>query len=186
MTTSKPSGVFSFGFFYREMAMFVIRVAAIIAACLFCCNADAQCKNSRCYRPAFLTAQPAGKVVRKWTINADGSKTLIFDATKGGDLKSPEQTTPVVSKSPGGLMPGEINRDSRAYAHAKREAQILANSGRGAWHPLGTAPGCSFSGCGVSSTGSPNHCYRNLGDSRIVARACVYRNGRYYWSAHLR
>jgi len=161
--------------------MFVIRVAAIIAACLFCLRTDAQCKNNRCYRPAFSTAQSAGKVIRKWTVNADGTKTLIFDATKGGDLKSTEQPTAAPN-----LLPGEINRDSRAYAHAKREAQILANSGRGAWHPLGTAPGCRYSGCGSSSTTVPNHCYRNLGDSRIVARACVFRNGRYYWSAHLR
>jgi len=161
--------------------MFVIRVAAIIAACLFCCNADAQCANNRCYRPMFSSSQVGGKVTRTRSQLPDGSWGPWKSVAK-----SPEQTTPVVSKSPGGLMPGEISRDSRAYSHAKREAQMLANSGNGAWHPLGVAPGCRYSGCGVSSTGSPNHCYRNLGDSRIVARACVYRNGRYYWSAHLR
>ena len=165
--------------------MFVLRVFLVVVACLFCVRADAQCANGRCYRPMFSSSSVrvpvSGNVLRTRSQLPDGSWGPWKSVAK-----SPEQTTPVVSKSPGGLMPGEVNRDSRAYAHAKREARMLANSGNGAWHPLGVAPGCRYSGCGVSFTGSPNHCYRNLGDGRIVARACVYRNGRYYWSAHLR
>lgn len=163
--------------------MFVVRVLLVAAACLFCVPAmGQQCANGHCYQPAFSSV--SGKVLRSRTQLADGSwgPWETVDGTTGAAFKSPTQTS--------GLMPGEINRDSRAYAHAKKEAQMLASgmwyNSRRTGHPLGTAPGCSFSGCGVSFTGSPNHCYRNLGDSRIVARACVYRNGRYYWSAHLR
>ena len=127
--------------------------------------------------PSIPSAQTyPSNVVRVWR----GGK-LIYqrDGTKAPKSRQTAST----------LLPGEINRDSRAYAWAKREATMLANgmwnNSRRTGHPLGTAPGCSFSGTGISS-GRPNHCYRNLGDGRIVARACVYRNGRYYWSAHLR
>jgi len=154
-----------------------IQLAAIVAACLFCLRADAQCQDGRCYRPAVSTASTLGKVIRRWRVNADGTKTLLFDASK-------ESKT--AAKPASSLMPGEVNRDPKAYAHAKREAQMLANSGRGGWHPLGTAPGCSFSGCGQSTNGVPNHCYRNLPESRIVARACVRRGSRWYWSCHFR
>jgi len=154
-----------------------IQLAAIVAACLFCLRADAQCQDGRCYRPAVSTASTLGNVIRRWRVNADGTKTLLFDASK-------ESKT--AAKPASSLMPGEVNRDPKAYAHAKREAQMLANSGRGGWHPLGTAPGCSFSGCGQSTNGVPNHCYRNLPESRIVARACVRRGSRWYWSCHFR
>jgi hypothetical protein len=153
-----------------------IQLAAIVAACLFCLRADAQCQDGRCYRPAVSTASTLGKVIRRWQVNADGTRTLLFDASK-------ESKT--AAKPASSLMPGEVNRDPRAYDHAKREAQMLANSGRGGWHPLGTAPGCSFSGCGQSTNGVPNHCYVNQ-SHRLIARAGVYRNGRWYWSAHFR
>jgi hypothetical protein len=80
-----------------------------------------------------------------------------------------------------------VNRDERAYRHALREAQILANR-RSAGHPLGVAPGCRFSGTGISlSADRPNHCYLNLPNARLVARAMVVGNdGRFYWSAHYR
>lgn len=160
--------------------MRLIRLAAIIAACLFCLRADAQCQDGRCYRPAFSPAQTLGKVIKRWRVNPDGTKTILFDASQ--DSGKAAVAKPVAKST---LMSGEVNRDSRAYAHAKREAQMLANSGRGGWHPLGTAPGCSFSGCGQSSNGVPNHCYRNQ-SHRLVARAGVYRNGRWFWSAHFR
>lgn len=170
-----------------------------VIAIALCSEVYGQCQNGQCYAPGWST-RTTGKVVRRWRIEKDGTRTLLFDASKGGEVeksepvtktptKSPKQTTGAASKLPtqtSGLMPGEINRDSRAYAHAKKEAQMLANSGNGGWHPLGTAPGCRYSGCGMSSNGVPNHCYRNLGDHRVIARACVYRNGRYFWSAHLR
>lgn len=150
-----------------------IRLAAVVAACLFCLRADAQCKDGWCYRPA---ASTVGKVTKRWRVNADGTRTLLYDASKDSKTAAKPETS---------LIAGEVNRDSRAFAHAKREAQMLANSGVGGWHPLGTAPGCSFSGCGQSTNGVPNHCYRNL-SHRLIARAGVYRNGRWYWSAHFR
>jgi hypothetical protein len=80
-----------------------------------------------------------------------------------------------------------VNRNSLAYNHALREAQILADRGT-VGHPLGVAPGCRFSGTGTStSPDRPNHCYSELGDHRLEARAVVRgRNGMYYWSAHYR
>ena len=80
-----------------------------------------------------------------------------------------------------------VNRDSAAYNHALREAQILANN-RWKGHPLGVAPGCSYSGTGTSShPEAPNHCYAGSSESRLVARACVLgSDGKYYWSAHYR
>ena len=86
-----------------------------------------------------------------------------------------------------GISSRVVNRDQAAYDHAQREAQILANR-RGSGHPLGVAPGCSYSGTGTSfSSDSPNHCYNNLPESRLIARAvAVGSDGKYYWSAHYR
>lgn len=80
-----------------------------------------------------------------------------------------------------------VNRDQVAFEHAQKEAQILA-SRRGSGHPLGVAPGCSYSGTGTSfSSESPNHCYNTLPESRLVARAvAIGQDGKYYWSAHYR
>ena len=80
-----------------------------------------------------------------------------------------------------------VNRDPSAYAHALREAQILAARGT-AGHPLGCAPGCNASGTGYSHSSRPHHCfYGEISESRLVARAVVKgRNGAWYWSAHYR
>ena len=80
-----------------------------------------------------------------------------------------------------------VNRDQAAYNHALREAQILA-ARRASGHPLGVAPGCSFAGTGTSNSPNvPNHCYKNVSESRLVARAVVLgSDGMYYWSAHYR
>jgi len=91
----------------------------------------------------------------------------------------------------GGMVQGmrsvhEVNRDARAYAHALQEATILADRNM-TGHPLGCASGCSRSGTGYSYSDTPTHCFAGeLPDSMLVARACVIRNGRYYWSAHYR
>lgn len=86
-----------------------------------------------------------------------------------------------------GISSRVVNRDQVAFDHAQREAQILA-SRRGSGHPLGVAPGCSYSGTGTSfSSESPNHCYNNLPESRLIARAvAIGSDGKYYWSAHYR
>ena len=80
-----------------------------------------------------------------------------------------------------------VNRDPRAYAHALKEARILA-SRHSAGHPLGVAPGCRYSGTGYSYGIRPHHCYYGeISESRLVARACVRgRNGALFWSAHYR
>ena len=88
--------------------------------------------------------------------------------------------------SPSKLLPGEVNRNQVVYDWAKREAMTMARTGR-VKHYLGCGPGIRYSGVGSSFSGRPNHCYLNMPQSRIVARACVIgRNGMRYWSAHYR
>jgi hypothetical protein len=79
----------------------------------------------------------------------------------------------------------EVNRDARAYAFAKREAQLQAAREQ-CGHLLGIAPGCRFSGVGMSrSITQPRHCSTDR--LRLVARAyAIGRSGRVYWSAHYR
>lgn len=87
-----------------------------------------------------------------------------------------------------GVMGRVVNRDAAAFAHAQREAQILASRGT-VGHPLGVAPGCRYSGTGTSfSPDQPNHCYADeMPESRLVARAMAQgRDGKIYWSAHYR
>lgn len=80
-----------------------------------------------------------------------------------------------------------INRNQAAYEHALKEATYLAER-LTVGHPFGVAPGCRMAGTGCSfSAENPNHCYKELPESRIVARAVVRgRDGRFYWSAHYR
>jgi hypothetical protein len=86
-----------------------------------------------------------------------------------------------------------INRDPVAFAHAQREAEMIAAMGAnyyrgpGRGHPLGVAPGCRYSGTGYTwDMNRPGHCYENeLPESRIVARARARGvNGAWFWSAH--
>jgi len=92
-----------------------------------------------------------------------------------------------VGQAIGNISSRVINRNHVAFDHALREAQILADR-RGSGHPLGVAPGCRYAGTGTSfSPEFPNHCYKELPESRLVARAVVRGNdGRFYWSAHYR
>lgn len=102
----------------------------------------------------------------------------------GGIVKS---TGKIIEDAFGAISSRIVNRDPVAYNHALREAQILASRGSHG-HPLGTAPGCTFTGTGISHhPEQPNHCYLNLGEQRLIARAVVKgKDGKYYWSAHYR
>jgi hypothetical protein len=93
-----------------------------------------------------------------------------------------------VGRTVSGVMGRVVNRDAAAFAHAQREAQLLASRGT-VGHPLGVAPGCRYSGTGTSfSPDQPNHCYADeMPESRLVARAMAQgRDGKTYWSAHYR
>ena len=83
-----------------------------------------------------------------------------------------------------------INKDPEVYAHALKEAQMVAAQGKNysVGHPLGTHPSCKHSGTGWSrSPHRPGHCYEDeLPESRIVARARVYNNGIWFWAAQYR
>jgi len=75
-----------------------------------------------------------------------------------------------------------VKVDERAYRFALEEAKILARAGK-VWHPMGVAPSCKFAGTGRSmSKFRPVHCFFNSG-RKLVARARVYANGRWYWSS---
>jgi hypothetical protein len=80
-----------------------------------------------------------------------------------------------------------LNRSQVAYEHALKEATYLAER-LAVGHPFGVAPGCTMAGTGCSlSAENPNHCYKELPESRLIARAVVRgRDGRFYWSAHYR
>lgn len=96
-------------------------------------------------------------------------------------------TVAAVANTVSAISSRVVNRDQTAYNHALREAQILA-ARRASGHPLGVAPGCSYAGTGTSfSAQTPNHCYKHMPESRLVARAVVQgSDGKYYWSAHYR
>ena len=88
-----------------------------------------------------------------------------------------------------------IGEGTAAYQHALREAQIIAARGGNyhrhgdGGHPLGNAPGCSYSGTGYTwDMNRPGHCWEGeLPESRIVARARAQgSNGAWFWSAHYR
>lgn len=88
-----------------------------------------------------------------------------------------------------------IGEGTAAYAHALREAQIIASHGGNYahWpdggHPLGNAPGARYSGTGYTwDMNRPGHCWENeIHPSRIIARARARGiNGAWFWSAHYR
>ncbi len=114
-----------------------------------------------------------------------GLALLVCMPLHGDDLpvKAP---VPSELSSLGGAAKYVVRKDETAYAHALREATILANR-HACYHALGCAPGTSWSGVGYNWNTRPWHCYSYLDDSRLVARACVKGwSGAYYWSAHYR
>ena len=143
--------------------------------------------------------QPTPKTILNSTPMAVPSASVIPSATG----KPPWQ--PTLSSSANGTsmsmqasrsgVPPIIGEGTPAYQHALREAQIIASRGGNyhrhgdGGHPLGTAPGCSYSGTGYTwDRNRPGHCWENeLPDNRIVARARAQGvNGAWFWSAHYR
>ena len=125
---------------------------------------------------------------------APGEVLVSVNGVPVNQLQSTQPKGPVASIAQAavsvveGISSRIVNRDSAAYNHALREAQILA-SRRSVGHPLGVAPGCSYAGTGTSfSAEHPNHCFaREMPESRLIARAVVLgSDGKYYWSAHYR
>jgi len=97
-------------------------------------------------------------------------------------LPQPSQTLTVI-----------VGKGTDTYQHALREATIIAERGadyhlhRDGGHPLGNAPGTTYSGTGYSwDFNRPNHCwYGELPESQLVARARVRGvNDAWFWSAH--
>lgn len=125
---------------------------------------------------------------------ASDAEAQIFKRLRAGSTRTVKQSvqcsggqctvTQEVEQQTGGRI---INRNPIAFAHALKEATLLAQREM-VGHPYGVAPGCSKAGTGCSfSANEPNHCFKELPESRIVARAVVRgRSGRYYWSAHYR
>lgn len=128
-----------------------------------------QCSNGQCQVP---TAQPVESKVQC----SDGSCEI---QTKPQPVRSTLKAIGFGSRI--------INRNQAAYNHALKEATYLAERCM-VGHPFGVAPGCNKAGTGCSSSEErPNHCFMELPESRIVARAVVRgRDGRFYWSAHYR
>jgi hypothetical protein len=123
--------------------------------------------------------------------------TVQRTAAEPASAELPRSTRRAATSAPQGTSRNGliVNRDPQAYAHALREAQILASRGEGyhrygdGGHPLGVAPGCRYAGTGYSrDPNRPHHCYQGeLPESRLVARAMVPGpNGTYFWSAHYR
>ena len=154
----------------------MIRMFAFIVMMVSVPTYGQNCQNGQCFAPPPRATQ----VIDSTGYNLAPGETLV--AVDG----VPVGGAGVKPAAAAGLLPGEINRDARAYAWAKREATILAARGT-AGHPMGCAPGTRYSGTGYSHSGRPVHCYSEMPESRIVARACVRgRNGAFYWSCHLK
>lgn len=132
---------------------------------------------------------------------APGETLIAIDGVPIGQtdrqptLSSDTNGTRIPVQSPRAGVPPIIGEGTPAYQHALREAQIIASRGGNyhrngdGGHPLGTAPGCSYSGTGYTwDMNRPGHCWENeLPDSRIVARARARGvNGAWFWSAHYR
>jgi hypothetical protein len=124
------------------------------------------------------TGQPANCVNGNCAVNGRGMVRGVASAvvTRGG-------RSPIIGEG------------TAAYQHALREAQIIAARGGNyhrhsdGGHPLGNAPGCSYSGTGYTwDMNRPGHCWEGeLPESRIVARARAQgSNGAWFWSAHYR
>lgn len=129
------------------------------------------------------------------------SSPFSYASPPNGDYRT-VPTTPTISSStfrePNAMyrgVPVIIGEGTAAYAHALREAQIIASRGANyhrtadGGHPLGCAPGTSYSGTGYTwDMNRPGHCWEDeLPASRIVARARARGiNGAWFWSAHYR
>lgn len=190
------------------MKGFVLAVACALA---FGAEASAQCGPNGCtigsravvrngvphsssqnYVPVMGSSQcgPSGcsNGERIIAINGVPVSSSSQQGTVAGPVRVVGHTVHAAGRAVSGVMGRVVNRDGAAFAHAQREAQILASRGT-VGHPLGVAPGCRYSGTGTSfSPDQPNHCYADeMPESRLVARAMAQgRDGKVYWSAHYR
>ncbi len=190
------------------MKGFVLAVACALA---FGAEASAQCGPNGCtigsravvrngvphsssqhYWPAMGSSQcgPGGcsNGERIIAINGVPVSSSPRQGTVTGPVRVVGHMAHAVGQTVSGVMGRVVNRDAAAFAHAQREAQLLASRGT-VGHPLGVAPGCRYSGTGTSfSPDQPNHCYAGeMPESRLVARAMAHgRDGKVYWSAHYR
>lgn len=158
------------------------------------------CRNGKCspvraalnaVLPGDLATRPVGVIDSTGFDLAPGEILVAIDGVPvsnnrglvGSVLSLPVRAVQGVTQ--GVVSRFEVMADARAYAHAKREAEIQASRGRYG-HVLGTAPGLRGSGVGVSdSVDDPSHC--TIRGARLVARAAaIGRDGRVYWSAHYR
>lgn len=76
-------------------------------------------------------------------------------------------------------------RVSSAQAHAQREANLMARTGR-MGHLLGVAPGARFSGVGYGPTRNCNTCTPRSRMTLVADAVARGRNGYYYRSRHWR
>ena len=183
----------------------MLRIAAFALALCIATDLHAQSTMMRGHAPhsSMPTMHPAGIQLRPGetltAINGVPVQNRNLSHTNSSQASyraaSSQRSIPAQQSPQAGRNGLIVNRDSNAYAHAVREAGILASRGENyhrhgdGGHPLGVAPGCGFSGTGYSrDPNRPNHCYLGeLPDSRLVARAMVPGpNGTYYWSAHYR
>jgi len=172
-------------------------LAVVLALGAMLGDVSAQCVNGVCNVGGGFAGSIRGRVVERITANDYGIQLAPGEVLISVDGVPVNQVQPgpirsivrVVATAAVTLADSLIvNRSERAYLHALREAEILARR-RTAGHPLGVAPGCRYSGTGISlSADRPNHCYlEELPESRLVARAMVRgSDGRFYWSAHYR
>lgn len=175
----------------RFVGMARVLAASLMLLCLSCGSAFAQ-SSANDYGIALGPGETL-VAVDGVPVEQLGSGSVC----RGGTCTPVRSTIAAAAALPRAIVANtaEVMQDARAYAHAKREAQMQASLGRYG-HFLGVAPGCTMSGVGVSfSESDPNHCQprsfgilrRRSSPKQLVARAsAVGADGRVYWSAHYR
>jgi hypothetical protein len=169
--------------FYNILGCFVFQerlimkiLVNLMALVFFSCNAFAQ-------NPADFNLAP-GEIL----VSVNGVPVQSDLAPISRAINATERAIRSTGSMVGSVISSRVvNRNDQAFQHALAEAQILART-RSKGHPMGVAPGCKYSGTGISySPEIPSHCYSNLPEERLMARAVVHGpDNNYYWSAHYR